>query len=146
MFGVVRGGERHVTGKTGVDRVGVFRTYAVALELKSRNGAASFALLKLDAKHSSDRAEVEYLTAAARAGSAVGYLVRDETLSRVYLVGAEHLSALAAGGSVRLRSDLPEARPLVPCLAVPPLELVRRSAMTRPLWPWPTLFTELPHE
>lgn len=133
-------GELIVTGKSGVDRVGVFRGQPVAFDAKSHRGEASFALL---GKRGTERAECAFLADFARAGGTAFFLIRDPELLRVYLVGPAHFPALLAGDRVRLRDDktptLGLPLPLVPCLQRTPDDVVRTLATGRPLWPWPDL-------
>lgn len=134
------------TKKNGVDFVGVARAFPVALEAKSHDGEASFTLKKLNDPRSSERAELDFLRAFSMAGGLAFYLVRDESLGRVYLIGSEHFARLAGGGSVPLRAFKrtgPNPPALVPMLECSSQDRLIRSARREPIWPWFTLFPEL---
>lgn len=139
------------TGKNGVDFVGVYRTFAVAIEAKSRAGAVHFALLDREDRDT-ERAECQWLIDHARAGALAFYLVRDPEFGRVYAITAEHFPTLIGGGKVRLREDNTPAhrrggvapRACLPCLERTEADLVRCRVLGTDCWPWPRLFPHLP--
>lgn len=139
------------TGKNGVDFVGVYRTFAVAIEAKSRAGVVHFELIDREDRDT-ERIECQWLIDQDRAGALAFYLVRDPELGRVYGITAEHFPTLLGGGKVRLREDITPAHrfaqtappALVPCLERTEAEVVRCQVTGADCWPWPSLFPQLP--
>lgn len=134
-----RGGEWRVTGKSGVDFVGVINGRAVAVDAKSQADGASFSL---KTKRGTEKAEAEFLLAFHRAGGFAAFLIRDVALARVYCVSGERtLEALIAGGTMALRQPIVKgwdrsAEPIVRCLQLDPKAEAAWRRLGTVSWDW----------
>jgi penicillin-binding protein-related factor A (putative recombinase) len=150
----LRDGRVIVTGKSGVDYVGVANGLPVAFDAKNRIGVTTFALelKREDAKRQgTERAECEFLLAHTIAKGVSFFLVRDPELARIYAIGgAANLSALLQGEGIRLRDNLigrqtgrQRPRALVPALDLTEAEesAWRRLGIVR--WDWTVLLAQL---